>query len=80
MVFDANNLYGRALSEPLPFDEIKFDRIVELKDTINTPNDWDIDYLVQVDLKYPVVRKQKPRLSPLLLKIRKLILIISDLI
>ena len=39
---DANNLYGHSMSEPLPYDEIKFDRDNNLKDIINTPDDSDI--------------------------------------
>ena len=49
----ANKLYGWAMSEYLPYDEIKFDRIVKLEDIINTPDDSDIGYFIEVDLKYP---------------------------
>ena len=50
---DANNLYGWAMSEPLPFDEVKFDTDVKLEDILNTINDSDIGYFIEVDLKYP---------------------------
>ena len=49
----ANNLYGRAMSEYLPYDKIKFDRNVTLEDILNTPDDSDIGYFIEVDLKYP---------------------------
>ena len=32
LYFDANNLYGHSMSEPLPYDEIKFDNNVRLED------------------------------------------------
>ena len=48
---DANNLYGRAMSEYLPYDEIKFDRIVKLEDLLNTPDDSKTGYFIEVDVK-----------------------------
>ena len=39
------------MSEPLPYDENKFDRNVELKDELNTPVDGDIGYSFEIDLK-----------------------------
>ena len=50
---DANNLYGHSVSQPLPYDEIKTDRDVNLEDILNTPDDSDIGYFVEVDLDYP---------------------------
>ena len=47
---DANNLYGWAMSEYLPYDEIKFDRNVKLEDILNTPDDSAIGYCIEVDL------------------------------
>ena len=41
---DANNLYGWAMSENLPYDEFKFDNIVKLEDILNTPDDSDIGF------------------------------------
>ena len=43
---DANNLYGRAMSEYLSYDEIKFDRNFELEDVLNTPDDSDIGHFI----------------------------------
>ena len=34
---DAHNLYGHSMSEPLPYDEIKFDKNGNLEDILNTP-------------------------------------------
>ena len=41
------------MSQPLPYDEIKFDRIVKLEEILNTPDDSDIGYFIEADLKYP---------------------------
>ena len=59
LYIDANNLYGDSMSQPLPYDEIKFDQNVKLEDILNTPDDGDIGYLVEVDLKYPDHIKEK---------------------
>ena len=64
LYFDANNLYGDSMSQPLPYDEIKFDNEVELEDILNTPDDSDIGYFIEVDLKYPDNIKQKTKYLP----------------
>ena len=56
---DANNLYGWAMSEYLPYEQIKFDNNVKLEDILNTPDDSDNGYFVEVDLTYPDNIKQK---------------------
>ena len=61
---DANNLYGHSLSEPLPYDEIKFDNNVKLEDILNTPNDSDIGYFIEVDIKYSDNIKEKTKHLP----------------
>ena len=48
---DANNLYGHRMSQPLPFDESKFDKNITSEDILNTPDDGDIGYFIEVDLK-----------------------------
>ena len=50
---DANNLYGWAMSEYIPFDEIKLGRVVILEDILNTPDDSDICNFIEVEIKYP---------------------------
>ena len=64
LYIDANNLYGHSMSEPLPYDEIKFDKNVKLEDILNTPDDSDIGYFVEVDLKYPDNIKEKTKNFP----------------
>ena len=60
---DATNLYGHSMSQPLPFDEIKFDS-VELEDILNTPDDSDIGYFIEVDLIYPDKIKKRTKNFP----------------
>ena len=59
LYIDANNLYGHSMSQPLPYDEIKFDRNAKLEDILSTPDDSDIGYFVEVDSKYPNESKEK---------------------
>ena len=61
---DANNLNGQSMSKPLPYDEIKFDNNVKIEDILNTPDDSDIGYFVEVDLIYPDDIKQKTKNFP----------------
>ena len=60
---DANNLYGWAMSQFLPFDEIKFVN-VSIEDILSTPDNSEIGYFVEVDLKYPDEIKQKTKYFP----------------
>ena len=64
LYFDANNLYGHSMSQYLPYDEIKFDNTVKLEDILNTPDDSDIGYFVEVNLKYPDNIKEKTKNFP----------------
>ena len=64
LYIDSNNLYGHSMSQYLPYDEIKFDNSVKLEDILNTPDDSDIGYFVEVDLKYPDNIKQKTKNFP----------------
>ena len=61
---DANNLYGHSMSQPLPFDEIEFDQNVTLEDILNTPDDSDIGFFIEVDLKNPDNIKEKTKNFP----------------
>ena len=64
LYIDAKNLYGHSISEPLPYDEIKFDSDVKLEDILNTRDDSDIGYFIEVDLKYSDNRKEKTKHFP----------------
>ena len=50
---DANNLYCHSMSEPLPYDEIKFNRDDKLEDILKTPDESGLRYFLEVNLKYP---------------------------
>ena len=47
------------MSEPLPYDEIKIDKIVKLEDILNTLDDNDIGYFTEVDLTFPEKLKEE---------------------
>ena len=61
----ANNLYGWAMNEYLPYDENKFDKNIKLEDTLNTPDIKHIDFFLEVDLKYSDNIKEKTKNFPL---------------
>ena len=61
---DDNNLYGYSMSQPLPYDEIKFVKNVKIEDILNTPEDNDIGYFVEVDLGYPDKIKERTKNFP----------------
>ena len=64
LYIDANNLYGHSMSQFLPYDETKFDNTVKLEDILNNPEDSDIGYFIEVDLKYPDNIKEKTKKFP----------------
>ena len=64
---DANKLYGWAMNEYLPYDEIKFDINVILEEILITPDDKDVGYFIEVDLSYPDNIKEKTKNFDLLL-------------
>ena len=59
-----NLLYGHSGSQPLPCDEIKFDKNMKLEDILNTRDDSDIGYFLVVYLLYPDNIKEKPKNFP----------------
>ena len=61
---DADNLYGHSMSQPLQFDELRFDNNVKLEDILNTPDDSNIGYFIEVDLTYPNNIKKKTKNFP----------------
>ena len=56
---DAKNLYGQSVCQLLSYDEIKFDKNVKLEDILNTPDDSDIGYFIEVDIKYSDNKKKR---------------------
>ena len=58
---DTINVYGYSMSQPLPFDEIKFEGNVCLGEKLDTHDDSDIGYFTEVDSKYRNVIKEKTK-------------------
>ena len=65
---DANNLYGLAMTEPLPYKDIKFETNLNsatlqtlpetcpetfLTTILETPDDSETGYFVEADLEFP---------------------------
>ena len=50
---DANNLYGWAMRQLLPYINLKFNDQVQLEDILNTRDDNTFGYYVECDLEYP---------------------------
>ena len=71
---DSNILYGHSISQFLPYNEKNFDRIVNLEGLLNIPDDCNIGYFVEVGLFFLKSIKGKPRISHLLLNMKKLFL------
>ena len=49
------------MSQPLPFDKNKFERNVCTEDILNTPDNSDIGFLLEVDLRYHDIIRQKTK-------------------
>jgi hypothetical protein len=52
MYWDANNLYGHAMSQSLPYKDLEFSN-VDISDVLNTSDDNDKGYILEVDLHIP---------------------------
>ena len=61
---DANNLYGWAMIQSIPYKNIKFDNDVTLPAILNTPDDSEIGYMVEADLEFPEKFHNKYRMFP----------------
>ena len=74
---DATNLYFFSMSQFLPYDEIEMwhgspDKYWNwLDEILNTPDDNEIGYSFEVDLKYPDDIKQKPSIFRFVQRIKK---------
>ena len=49
MYIDPNKLNDHSMSQPLSYDEIKFDTNGKLEDILNTADDSDSGFIVEVD-------------------------------
>ena len=64
LYIDSNNLYGHSMSHFLLYDEIKFEKDICLDEILNTPDDNEIGYFLEVNLKYSDDIKQKTKYFP----------------
>ena len=68
---DATNLYGHSMIQPLRYDEVEMWHghpalyMTKLEENLTTPDDSDIGFFVEVDLKYPVNIKGKNKIFPI---------------
>lgn len=51
---DANNLYGWAMSESLPYSNFNWEYDITLDQILNTNDDNDIGYIIEADIEYPI--------------------------
>ena len=61
---DATNLYGHSMSQMLPYDEFKFEKDICLEEILNTSDDNEIGFFLEVDLRYPDNIKEKTKFFP----------------
>jgi len=54
MYYDINNLYGWAMCQPMPYAKFQWVKNTTSFDVTTITSDSDIDYLLEVDLEYPV--------------------------
>ena len=52
------------MSQPLPYDEFKFDKNIKLVDVFNTSDDSDINYFLEGDMSYPDIIKEENKKFP----------------
>jgi len=53
MYWDANNLYGKSMTMPLPYGNLKFDTDITIDEILATPDDSETGYFVECDLRFP---------------------------
>jgi hypothetical protein len=64
MYWDANNLYGWAMSELLPYKGLVFDKRTTLQQVLETADNSETGYIVECDLRYPRELHEKFREFP----------------
>ena len=69
LYIDATILYGWAMIQSLPNDEIKVDEKVLTKDIFNTEDDSDIGYILEFCLQYPG-KRTKRKFAQIVLRIK----------
>ena len=67
---DAIILYGQSMIQPLPYDEFEIKHghpdlyLSNSEEDLNTPDDSNIGYFVEVDLRYIDIIKEKTKTFP----------------
>ena len=61
---DANNLYGWAMVQSLPYKGIKFDNAITLEQILQTGDDDATGYIIEADLEFPRELHEKFRQFP----------------
>ena len=64
LYIDAINLYGHSMSQPLAYDENKFERNICSNEILNTSDNSDIGYFLEVDVRYPYSIGQRTKHFP----------------
>jgi hypothetical protein len=65
LYLDANNLYGWAMVQALPYKDIKFANNTKLETILNTADDAETGYMVEVDLSFPKsIHKRLKQMPP----------------
>jgi len=54
MYWDANNSYGWAMSQSLPYKDLEFEEHKKLEAVLETADDAEIGYIVECDISFPV--------------------------
>jgi len=53
MYLDANNLYGWAMSQFLPYDDVKINKEITIDEILNTSDENETGYVIECDLHFP---------------------------
>ena len=53
MYWDANNLYGWTMLQSLLYKDLQFNDDISLRQILNTPDEADTGYIVEVDFEFP---------------------------
>ena len=72
LYMDATNLYGHSMSQMLLYDEIKIEEDICLEEILNTPDENEIGYFLEVDLNYPDNIKEKTKNFPICAESKKI--------
>ena len=64
MYLDANNLYGWAMSQFLPYDDVKINTDITRDVILNTPDENETGYVIECDLHFPKEIHEKLKQFP----------------